>query len=145
MLCSVSDGQPSCGRLHVQQARERSRARVCLCVCHCVGADTDYPGTFCLSHLIARLLPPALPDGNRHTQKAADISVAWQPKYVAALSARLTPQTSQHNYIPEIYQCGYIIHMVCEAHQVMFDSFLGLQAPYKMRPVMQNTAVLCHV
>ena len=39
----------------------------------------------------------------------------------------------------------YIIHMICEAHPVMFDRFLGLQAQSKVRSAMQNTAVLCHV
>ena len=53
VLCAVSNGQPSCGRVHFQRARERSRARhaarVCLCVCHCVGTDNAYPGTCSLS------------------------------------------------------------------------------------------------
>jgi hypothetical protein len=42
--------------------------------------------------------------------------------------------------------------MICEAHPVLFDRFLGLQAPMprhlndsKVCPAMQNTAVLCHV
>jgi hypothetical protein len=39
----------------------------------------------------------------------------------------------------------YIIHMICEAHPVMFDRFLVLQAPSKVLPAMQNTAVLCRV
>jgi hypothetical protein len=38
-----------------------------------------------------------LPDGTRHTPKAADIAVAWPSKSVAALSAQLAPQTSPLN------------------------------------------------
>jgi hypothetical protein len=37
----------------------------------------------------------------------------------------------------------YIIHMICEAHPVMFDRFLGLQVPSKVRSAMQNAAILC--
>ncbi len=32
----------------------------------------------------------------------------------------------------------YTIHMICEAHPVMFDLFLVLQAPSKVRSAMQN-------
>ena len=39
----------------------------------------------------------------------------------------------------------YTIHMICDAHPVMFDLFLVLQAPSKVRSTMQNAAVLCHV
>ena len=39
----------------------------------------------------------------------------------------------------------YTIHMICEAHPVMLDLFLALQAPSKVRSTMQNAAVLCHV
>jgi hypothetical protein len=28
----------------------------------------------------------------------------------------------------------YVIHMICEAHLVMVDCFLGLQAPSKVHP-----------
>jgi hypothetical protein len=77
-------------------ARERVTLRVCVCVC-----ATVWGLTCCLSQLIAHLLPP---DGNRHTPKAADISVAWQPIYVAVLSTRLAQQTSLHNYMTVIYQ-----------------------------------------
>ena len=34
--------------------------------------------------------------------------------------------------------------MICEVLLVIFDHFLGLQAPSEVRPAMQNTVVLCH-
>jgi hypothetical protein len=85
--------------------RASARERVCVCVCATVWGLTLPILVLAVSHTFARSLPPPpSPDGNRHTLKAADISVAWQPKYVAALSARLAPQSPQHNYISVLYQ-----------------------------------------
>jgi hypothetical protein len=39
----------------------------------------------------------------------------------------------------------YTVHMICDALPVMFDRFLVLQAPSRVRSAMQNAAVLCHV
>ncbi len=38
----------------------------------------------------------------------------------------------------------YTIHMICDAHPVMFDLFLVLQAPSKVRSTMQNADVLMY-
>ena len=111
-------------------ARERVTLRVCVCVCATVWGLT-LP-ILVLAVSLTWSLTRCPPDGNRHTPKASDISVAWQPIYhdVAALSARLAQQTSLHNYMTVIYQIytwymtlWYIIYMSYARYMTNYLSY----------------------
>jgi hypothetical protein len=90
-----------------ERASAREPVTLCVCVCVCATVWGLTLPILVLAVSLTWLLTHCPPDGNRHTPEAADISVAWQLIYVAALSALMAQQTSlhkQHNYMTVIYQ-----------------------------------------
>ena len=136
-------------------ARERVTLRVCVCVCATVWGLTM--PILVLAVSLTWSLTRCPPDRNRHTPKAADISVAWQPIYVAALSARLAQQTSLHNYMTVIYQVYtwymtlWYIPVIWQGYDQLFvinlsyDRYMAIYLSYTCHMTGIRQIKVCHM